>query len=166
MSCGVVCRHGSDLALLWLWCRLVAAGPIRPLVWEPPCDQGPKRAGLLRRKGNYRTGERTASHWEPVSIEPLQRAGPGSWGGYRGTDRETSLPRGDSIPVVGDAGGKHQIISDGMKNLRRQSQAVWEGGRGGAAMFGPGDGLGEASPWRCPVPRPDYWREAAVGHPG
>ena len=23
-------------ALLWLWCRLVAAAPIRPLAWEPP----------------------------------------------------------------------------------------------------------------------------------
>ena len=21
VSCGVGCRHGSDLALLWLWCR-------------------------------------------------------------------------------------------------------------------------------------------------
>ena len=25
-----------DLALLWLWCRLVATAPIRPLAWEPP----------------------------------------------------------------------------------------------------------------------------------
>ena len=23
-------------ALLWLWCRLAAAAPIRPLAWEPP----------------------------------------------------------------------------------------------------------------------------------
>ena len=26
----------EDLALLWLWCRLVATVPIRPLAWEPP----------------------------------------------------------------------------------------------------------------------------------
>ena len=26
----------KDPALLWLWCRLVAAAPIRPLAWEPP----------------------------------------------------------------------------------------------------------------------------------
>ena len=27
----------KDTALLWLWCRPVAAAPIRPLAWEPPC---------------------------------------------------------------------------------------------------------------------------------
>ena len=36
MSCGVGHRHGSDLALLWLWHRLVATAPIRALAWEPP----------------------------------------------------------------------------------------------------------------------------------
>ena len=37
MSCGVACRRGSDLALLWLWCRPAAVAPIKPLAWEPPC---------------------------------------------------------------------------------------------------------------------------------
>ena len=36
MSSGVGHRHGSDLALLWLWCRPEAADPIGSLVWEPP----------------------------------------------------------------------------------------------------------------------------------
>ena len=36
MSCGVGRRHGSDLALVWLWRRLVATAPIRPLAWELP----------------------------------------------------------------------------------------------------------------------------------
>ena len=36
MSCGVGLRCGSDPELLWLWCRLVAAAPIRPLAWEAP----------------------------------------------------------------------------------------------------------------------------------
>ena len=40
MSCGVGRRHGSDLALLWLWCRPVATAPIRPLAWEPPYAMG------------------------------------------------------------------------------------------------------------------------------
>ena len=35
MSRGVGLRHGSDLALLWLWHRLAATAPIRPLAWEP-----------------------------------------------------------------------------------------------------------------------------------
>ena len=29
-------RCSSDLVLLWLWRRLVATAPIRPLSWEPP----------------------------------------------------------------------------------------------------------------------------------
>ena len=40
MSCGVGHRRGSDLALLWLWCRPVATAPIRPLAWEPPYAMG------------------------------------------------------------------------------------------------------------------------------
>ena len=36
MSCGVGHRLGSDLALLWLWCRQAAVAPIGPLAWEPP----------------------------------------------------------------------------------------------------------------------------------
>ena len=33
----------EDLALLWLWPKLVATAPIRSLVWEPPFASG---AGL------------------------------------------------------------------------------------------------------------------------
>ena len=40
MSCGVGRRRGSDLALLWLWHRLVTTAPIRPLAWEPPYAAG------------------------------------------------------------------------------------------------------------------------------
>ena len=36
MSCGVGRRRGLDPALLWLWYRLVATAPIRPLAGEPP----------------------------------------------------------------------------------------------------------------------------------
>ena len=47
MSCGVGCRHGLDLALLWLWCRLAVVAPIGPLAWEPPYATG---AVLKKRK--------------------------------------------------------------------------------------------------------------------
>ena len=47
MGCGVGHRHGSDLALLWLWHRPVATAPIGPLAWEPPCAAG---AALKRQK--------------------------------------------------------------------------------------------------------------------
>ena len=38
MSCGVGCRHGSDLVLLWLWRRPAAGAPIGAPVgaWQPP----------------------------------------------------------------------------------------------------------------------------------
>ena len=40
MSSGVGHRRSSDPALLWLWCRLAATAPIRPLAWEPPYATG------------------------------------------------------------------------------------------------------------------------------
>ena len=33
-SCHVARRRGSDLALLWLWCRLAATTLIRLLAWK------------------------------------------------------------------------------------------------------------------------------------
>ena len=47
MSCSVGYRHGLDLAVLWLWRRLAAVVPIRPLTWEPPYASG---AALKRQK--------------------------------------------------------------------------------------------------------------------
>ena len=40
MSCGVGLRCGLDPMLLWLWRRLAATGPIKPLAWEPPYATG------------------------------------------------------------------------------------------------------------------------------
>ena len=40
MSCSVDHRRSSDLALLWLWRRLAAVAPVRPLAWEPPYATG------------------------------------------------------------------------------------------------------------------------------
>ena len=40
MSCGVGCRCGSDLVLLWLWCRPVATPLIRLLAWGLPYAAG------------------------------------------------------------------------------------------------------------------------------
>ena len=36
--------------LLWLWHRLVATTPIRPLVWEPPCAAGAAQEMAKRQK--------------------------------------------------------------------------------------------------------------------
>ena len=47
MRRGVGRRCGSDLTLPWLWCKLAAAAPIRPLAWEPSHAVG---AALKRQK--------------------------------------------------------------------------------------------------------------------
>ena len=47
MSSGVGRRCSLDLELLWLWHRLAATAPIRPLAWEPPYAMG---AALKRQK--------------------------------------------------------------------------------------------------------------------
>ena len=55
MSCGVGRRIGSDLALLWLWRRLVATALIRSLAWEPPYAAG---AALKRKKDQKKKKKR------------------------------------------------------------------------------------------------------------
>ena len=51
MSYGVGQRCSSDLALLWLWCRLAAVALIRPLAWGPPYARG---VALKRQKKKKR----------------------------------------------------------------------------------------------------------------
>ena len=48
MNCGVGCRHGLDPVLLKMWCRPVAATPIRPVAWKLPyatCEQEGRKEG-------------------------------------------------------------------------------------------------------------------------
>ena len=59
MSCDVVCRRGSDCALLWLWCRLVAMAPIQPLAWEPPHASG---VALKRQKDKKKKKDLSLYH--------------------------------------------------------------------------------------------------------
>ena len=40
----------NDLALLWLWHRLVATAPIGPLAWEPPHAAGAALEKAKKRK--------------------------------------------------------------------------------------------------------------------
>ena len=63
MSYGVRGRCSLDLALLWLWRRPVAVGPIRPLAWELPYAV---RAALKRQKTHKK--EKKKDHEELQSI--------------------------------------------------------------------------------------------------
>ena len=50
MSRGVGCKHGSDLAWLWLWRRPVAVALTQPLAWEPPYATGEALKKKKKRK--------------------------------------------------------------------------------------------------------------------
>ena len=66
MSCGVGHRHGLDLELLWLWYRLAAVAPIRPLAWELPYAMGValkiKRKKKRKKKKNLTQVKMSTSH--------------------------------------------------------------------------------------------------------
>ena len=57
MSCGVDCRRGLDLALLWH--RLVATALMRPLAWEPPYAAG---VALEKAKRQKTKNKNTRAH--------------------------------------------------------------------------------------------------------
>ena len=58
MSCGVGCRCGLDLVLLWLWCRPAATALTGPLAWEPPYAVGVALKGQKTKKKKKRKKER------------------------------------------------------------------------------------------------------------
>ena len=70
MSCGVGRSHGSDPMMLWLWCRPVAAVPIRPLAWEPPYATN----AALKKKQERKKEEKLLAQiprWEVVPFSEL-----------------------------------------------------------------------------------------------
>ena len=50
MNCGIGHRCVSDLALLWLWHRLVVTALIQPLPWEPPYAVGAAPKKVKKKK--------------------------------------------------------------------------------------------------------------------
>ena len=69
MSCAVGHRHSLNPALLWLWCRLAATAPIRPLAWEPPYAVGVAQKGQkTKKKKKYYTRVPAMAQWaqDPV----------------------------------------------------------------------------------------------------
>ena len=77
MSCGVGCRRGSDVALLWLWQRLAATALLRPLAWEPPYAVGEalkrakdKKEKRIKHKIKHKTPKR--EHRQSTLISTIQ----------------------------------------------------------------------------------------------
>ena len=62
-------RHCSDLALLWLWCGLVATALIRPLAWKPPYAVGAALEKTKRQK-NKITNKKAALSANKVAPPP------------------------------------------------------------------------------------------------
>ena len=58
MSCGVCCRHGSDLVSLWLW--LAAVVQICPLAWELSHAVGAALGEKKKKESKISTSHRTA----------------------------------------------------------------------------------------------------------
>ena len=74
MSCGIDCRHGLDLALLWLWWRSAAVAPIRPLAWEPPYTVGEVlQRQKTKKKKDLSDPEMVISRWKMFIINPREK---------------------------------------------------------------------------------------------
>ena len=59
----------KDPVLLWLWCRLAAAAPIRLLAWELPCATG---AALNKGKKEKKRKEKKKCVCKPItSVHPF-----------------------------------------------------------------------------------------------
>ena len=71
MSCGVDRRHGSDLALLWLWYRPAATALIRPLAWEHPYAMGAALKGQITKKNKKQKTKQTKKNHSWINKQPL-----------------------------------------------------------------------------------------------
>ena len=70
MSCGVGRRCGLDPTLLWLWRRLGATAPIRPVAWEPPHALGAAQEIAKRQKKKKKKKNKQKKTQKPVPLCP------------------------------------------------------------------------------------------------
>ena len=72
-------QWANDPALLWLWCRLVATTPMRPLAWELPHAAGvtlKKKGKKKKKKKEQMTRLMQQQHWW-LGWEPREDDRPG-----------------------------------------------------------------------------------------
>ena len=73
MRCGVDHRYGSDLASLWLWCRLAAAAAlIQSPAWELPDAAG---AVLKRRQTKQKQTQKKGNRLTDTENKPMVTKG-------------------------------------------------------------------------------------------
>ena len=71
MSCGVSHRRSSDPSLPWLWRRLEATAPIRPLAWEPPFAGGAAQEMAERQKKKKKERTKNTLKNKPEILKKL-----------------------------------------------------------------------------------------------
>ena len=121
MSCGIGRRCSLDLTLLWLWRRLAATAPIRPLAWEPPYATG---ATLKRQK------KKKSLHCGDHALGTVQWVG----GGVTATWREGTRGRGKRCPRLSPSIPRISCLAQPMggaedsqrkRGLIRAQQPLW-----------------------------------------
>ena len=130
-------RRGSDPELLWLWWRLAAVAPIRPLAWEPPYAEG----AALKRQIRIRRIKKPHPAWLPRpslkngglsqnhSFPPSHARGSRGWA--RGSGRQA--PRGSRGQWEGST--LRDSFSPSVRGGRRQGCVT--GSRSGSEASGP-----------------------------
>ena len=92
MSCGVGHRCGLDHAWLWLWRRLAAVAPGRPLAWEPPCVIGVALKGQKTKDKKKKKKKRRRRRRSLVPLLPAKDpilSSPSLSKQYQGVSEET-----------------------------------------------------------------------------
>ena len=75
MSCGVGRRCDSNLAWLWLWCRLAVAALIGCLAWELPYVAGAALKKMKKKKKEFFQKSLDFWHWVGVKENFSSRGG-------------------------------------------------------------------------------------------
>ena len=96
MSCGIGHRHGSDPALLWLWCRLAATPQTGPQAWEPPYA-----TGTALEKTKKKKKKKKSKYWYTIDFR------------YIYTCLCTCL-----YTLKGRSGGLNSVFSDDFQSLQ------------------------------------------------
>ena len=138
MSCGVGCRRGLDLVLLWLWHSLAAISPIEPLAWEPPYAPGAalekgKKNKTKQQKSDLSLGTRVKVLWQKLTNGPNVSL----------SDKETSSP----TSMIGLAHNKSSIHVGPWESGKSEKRG--RGGKSDEEMGGVRDTTSQANLILC-----------------